>query len=752
MIDWSMEPIFGYGTSLLLGAVLLLGLILLREDRPISRGRLIGLWALRLLIVLVVMLGVLRPGLTFTSRSAPKGAIAVMMDLSASMDLAGANGPENRFQEEKKIWAQLKEAQERIGKDNPLILYGYDNQLRSLTGDAAIPASPIGASTDVGKTLSQLTSSQVDPPLSAVVWMGDASQTVTPSSVDPQQVARQLAQLDVPIFLFGLGPRGDSGKLKDISVESVPEQISIYSSTETAVMGLVRVRGMSHREIQVQLWMRAKGEEPKMIAQEAVTPDQSDQSMPFRLPLIAPDAGSYELEVRVPLEDGELLKENNQALCYLNVQKGGRRVLYIFGEPEFEQKFVRTALGEYKELKVDFTWIQRKNSKTWPIDLTKQLNSGEFDAYVLGDVDSSAISKESWELLAKRIEEGAGLVTMGGFQTYGPGGYAETKLADILPVEIDSRFRQDLGAPINAAAHIPGEIRLRPRSNTPGEVTQLTDTEKNLQLWMNLKPMQGANRWNGVKKLPGLQLLLESDKGEPMMVRSEVGNGKVISIAFNTTYQWCFQGNTAEHRRFWRQVILSVMRSSTMEEGFDIRLSKRRFFRSESMEAVIEWNPGSDNASMPEAIEAQVWDGSKSIGTIVLQKSGDRTMTGKINAPDKGGRYEIRCTAISGSGKIESQLPFIVMDQSIESQNPIPDWALLEQMARMNESAGGTLLTASQVDTAIEKLIDRKNSATVELVESHRLGDSTIDSWIYFAILVGLLTLQWQIRKRWNLV
>ena len=34
------------------------------------------------------------------------------------------------------------------------------------------------------------------------------------------------------------------------------------------------------------------------------------------------------------------------------------------------------------------------------------------------------------------VREGAGLMMIGGYHSFGPGGYRETPLADVLPVEI----------------------------------------------------------------------------------------------------------------------------------------------------------------------------------------------------------------------------------------------------------------------------------------------------------------------------
>ena len=50
--------------------------------------------------------------------------------------------------------------------------------------------------------------------------------------------------------------------------------------------------------------------------------------------------------------------------------------------------------------------------------------------------------------LAEAVNHGAGLIMLGGFHSFGPGGYGETPLADVLPVVMDRLERQSFDEPI----------------------------------------------------------------------------------------------------------------------------------------------------------------------------------------------------------------------------------------------------------------------------------------------------------------
>jgi glycerol kinase len=93
----------------------------------------------------------------------------------------------------------------------------------------------------------------------------------------------------------------------------------------------------------------------------------------------------------------------------------------------------------------------------------------------------------------------------------------------------------------------------------------------------------------------------------------------------------------------------------------------------------------------------------------------------------------------------------LVIDQSAESMQPMPDWQLLGQMAKLNASAGGTLVAPEQSDEIVRQILDRRKQSTQTAVENRRLGDGTLDTWTAFVLLAMIMICQWLLRKKWNL-
>ena len=92
---------------------------------------------------------------------------------------------------------------------------------------------------------------------------------------------------------------------------------------------------------------------------------------------------------------------------------------------------------------------------------------------------------------------------IGGFNSFGPGGYAGSPLADVLPVEMGRLERQgvDLSRPISRDLHLWGELPMLPVRSHP--ILRLASDDNNAALWQSLPPLQGANRFAGVKPRAG---------------------------------------------------------------------------------------------------------------------------------------------------------------------------------------------------------------------------------------------------------
>ena len=772
-MDWSLDPIFG-SYLLVVAAAIGLSFILyfVRESGRVSRRQSIVLWLLRLLMCLIILLVLLRPGITFTRQTTPRGTVAVMMDVSASMQLPSGDGKATRWELEKEIWQSLVDARASFGPDASLVPFVYDSTLRPLgdgkagplgVGAVKLPDRPEGFATDIGGPLNQLISSPLDSPLSAVIWMGDGAQTKSPSGGDPQQIARRLAQIDVPLFVIGIGPRSDSENSQDISVEEVPEQLDVYTKNQLNVRGMLRCRGVANKELFVKLLLIQPGKAPREISVDRVRPTKSDQALPFLLPLVVElEPGAYELTVKAEPVDNEAVRENNESTVFLNVRGGGARILYIEGEPRLERNFIVRAMSESKDMQMDSQLIYKPPKQPWPVDLSRKLSDGVYDCFVLGDLDYKAIDVVGAKAIADQVKRGAGLVTLGGFSAYGAGGWNDSPLREILPVDMSGQRRQGIksDSPIEIQNHLPGPIQVVPIGIS--EILQIDTPDKNKETWGLLKPFPAANRWAGVKRSPGTILLAESQRKEPLIVSGLADQGRVVSIAFDTTYLWTRQGKSNEHKAFWRKIIYWCLRREAVEEGMQMSMPQRRLLLQQESELKLEWNGGSAMTEIPKNIRLNLWkladrnsttgELDQDLGEVQLQRRDGESMRAQFKGAKQGGRFEWRAKVAGSKGQLlDAKLPFVVIDQSAESMQPMPDWQLLSQMAKLNASAGGTLVAPEQSDEIVRQILDRRKQSTQTAIENRRLGDGALDTWSAFLLMALVMICQWSLRKKWNL-
>ncbi len=755
MNQWSLEPVFGWIAVVPLAIVMIASLWFTLTAEGIGWLGRLWLLLLRLLAIALLMLGWLRPGLITTVDRDSAAAVGILVDASQSMTLPSGDGDLNRWAVAVKSFKELAKESKSGFDSTRFIPYVFDANLRpivqgelakDLTG-ALDTQTPQGMATDLGSALAELQRAQVDPPLRAVFMLTDGTQTVVPAPSDPTLTARQLAQLDQPLIMVGIGPRSENSQLRDLAIEGTPEHVTAFEKNRVAIPAVVKARGMQNAPISVSLTLKSSGQPDIPLKAMQIVASKADQTIPLDLEVEAPKSGEYLLEVHASVDGKELIVSNNSTFTFITVRAGGSRILYLEGQPRYEQKFLRHSLDASLDFQVQYRWIER--IARWPIDITKDPNFEAYDAFILGDIDSKALGNASLAGLRKRVEAGAGLLTLGGFHSYDAGGYAGTPLADVLPIQLVAK-PQSFDGPINTSMHIAGPLQFLPA--IPHPITRLAMEPDNTQIWNSLKPLLGANRFGKVKVQPGVNVLAKTANEEPLLVTGEFGRGRVLCFAGDSTYQWWTEGQKLRHKQFWRQSLLWLLGRDSLQEGFRIALDRRRLMRGEEEPVSIEWVPGSDNKPMPQTFTLELIHEGKWLRNLDSQPSGENRRQTRLTDLKQPGLYRLLLKAKSSDGKdLTSDVAFIVRDESRELTTPTADWPLMQNMVAATEVAGGRLITPDEIPEVMDWLRKRQLQSRVTTVEKRRLGDGLWDAWLYFALFCGLMTLEWATRKRWQL-
>ena len=145
------------------------------------------------------------------------------------------------------------------------------------------------------------------------------------------------------------------------------------------------------------------------------------------------EEGNHRYELQLDVTD-EIL-ENNQGYAVVKVRGNQPRMLYV-EEDQGQATHLKTVLEEN-----GFDVEEVRTPAEMPMDLSELRRS---DGLILSNVSAEVLSSEQLQYIENYVRDlGHGLVVIGGEHAYGPGGYTDTVLERILPVEMTPREQKD---------------------------------------------------------------------------------------------------------------------------------------------------------------------------------------------------------------------------------------------------------------------------------------------------------------------
>ena len=751
MFRLTSYPIFGSYLLVVAIAILLAGLMWFgpSRDKIGRRGR-TALVLLRAAVIGLVILAMLRPTLVYTTTKKQAATLVVLADQSRSMSVPDAVNNKTRWEALRGALDDASPALAKLQRDFELKTYTFDanvHELRAEDGKIGLPERPEGQQTAIGAALEDVLRREAGKRLLGVVLLSDGAQRAyAPRDLPPQTAANRLKHLGYPMFTFPFGQSRGLGEAQDVAVRDLVVDPNVFVKNQLTISGQVRVDGYVNVNIPVRVLFETPAGKMETVAQETIRATADGQLLPIRLNYVPQTPGEYRLTLEAVEQPGELVTTNNRLSTFVRVLSGGLNVLYLEGALRVEQKFIRRALDASPDIKVDYVRIDPRNPKSRPPDMAERFKPGKYEVYLLGDIDSTAFRGNELGDLANCVSRGAGLMMLGGFQTFGAGGYAETPLARVLPVGMDRLERQQPNEPLRADLHWPGPLTMQP---TPLGLMHFAlvlagDRRKNAALWAALPPLKGANKFHDLA--PGAVVLAEAGPNQPLMVAHNYGEGRVIAFAGDSTWRWQLRGHESAFKRFWRQIILWLARKDQAQEGnVWVRMAQRRFAPSQRVEFTVGANAPAGDPIKDATFQAEAIlpDGARRRLSLVRQ---DDEMAGSFRDTQTAGDYAIEVTVTQNDQPLGSaRARFLVSRQDLELDNASADASTMESLAAMT---GGQSLAPEQLTELITRLTDD----TQHLEVRQETKKTFWDTWSFFLALVVLLGLEWYLRKRWGLV
>ena len=547
---------------------------------PQLRGRRMSvLLSMRLVALGLMVLMLFEPGCRYVTGPKPTRPLLFVIDKSGSMSFPDVQNGPTRTQA---VWQALRPHLQRLGEHFVLSFHTFDTELHELEKPEELASLVAdGKATDILKA-ARNARYKTNKEGSSIVLVSDGIDNVSQSS---QEVVNGLANLGWKIHTVRVGSeQTQPATLANIAVESVvcPDELVVRQEAKIKVN--VTSTALANRVVEVKLAeVDAKGNptEPARVANLVLQPVAEGQTV--EIGYTPKSAGLRRLAAWVdPLTTERSHADNRQEFQALATDPR-IKVLYIEGTVRSEYGYLKDALARDGNIEVATMlqvqigqWraggtVDGEEFKEMPQAADQWRN---FDVVILGDVSATTLGKlqpGAADAIRQFVEAGGGLLMLGGQESFGPGGWAQTPVEQVLPVFVggtsSTQEKQEfvprltkLGAEHPAMEGLAAWFGV---DDKKGEQTSELET----------RPLRG----NVVveKARQGAQVLLyhpsaKGPDGNPQVILAvqivgggggapEARVGRSAAFTADTTWRWYLglrrMGQDSPYNRFWGQVV-----------------------------------------------------------------------------------------------------------------------------------------------------------------------------------------------------
>jgi uncharacterized membrane protein len=755
-----------YRVSVYIGLGLAL-VVLLLLARRLARSPSARRWPLLVLraAVLATLVFILLNLVSVSAARLPPRApeIVYLVDCSRSMAL---DHPVTRLD----VVKQAIAGSDWLTTANPpprVLMYRFGAGLAALTNLSEL--APSEDATQLLEALDRLPSHFSDRMPVGVVIFSDGRTTETAGFED---IAAGYRRLGVPLHVYSVGDPVTG----DVAIENLIVPREAAAGTTVPVRVVLRSRGYTGQRAEVRIRLQT---EPNRSPLATLPITLRDGSQTHELRVEQRMAGPSQLIAEVTPMPGEAAVENNRVAFTIGARKQKVRVLYMEGTGNNEYHWVRDALVEDPNIEcvameVNNQYAARQilyrvNDRLHGYPATRE-ELFTYDVVICSDIARSAFTQQQIEWTAELVHKrGGGFAMVGGNTSFGAGFWDRTAWDKLIPVDMSGQ------------ANSPGRgtcwgVQFKiavPKAAEDHPIWRMVDDPtKNKQILARMPFFTGTNLVERLK--PAAMALGYSDRPLPRVGVMPVfscetyGKGRTFAMTSDTTDDWgmYFERNWGENgdnryfRKFWRNVVLWLAENSAganrrlrieldkvlYRPGTPIHVSARAYDEkleeTQRYRLIARLRPTGQTAWLQEA--------------PLTPHPGEAAYQGDLTTPTldqlplvyKGGTVAPRLVTLDVSAydgdtlAARGTLDVQVLDDPLEYQDPRPDPARLEQLAR---DSGGTILHSAE---QLAGLLNTYQSAPGEVVV---YKTSLWDHPALWLLLLTLLTADWMLRRWWGL-
>ncbi len=703
-----------------------------------------ALFLLRCVAIIIVVLLLFRPVLSYYRELEEKPVLVLLVDNSRSMSISDNPAGLSRFDQVRQLlqtW--LPSLQESF--EVRLISFAEQAQVLKSVGEL-INITPDGEATSLARALDAARQSGSRAPTEAAILFSDG---IHNAAGNPEEAALRLA---FPVHTVGVGASLRSeASYRDIQIATLdcPERLLLGNRAQIKVG--VEAVGFAGRVIQVQLY-----EEDSLLDQQELTLDDIEGVQEVTFEFIPAVKGRRAFRVTLPPAQEEKIVQNNERTAIALVVEPGIRVLYVEGTLRAEYgAIVERFLS--KDPDIQFCalvrtkgnqFLRRTNIEGLSLELIPQTPEEyeRFDVIIIGDLHSSFFRPQDQEALLERIRQGAGLVMLGGYNTLGPGGYGETPLGQALPVELGSTEIGQVTEPFlpeltPEGAHHPIFANIAAFFPRSGESPRVP----------GLPPLSGCTRVGAPRPAASVLAVCPLEAQMPVLAVQPFGNGRIAVFTGDTTRNWQQGPRVLDQQspfiQFWGQLVryLAGRALEVKAEASVVASTDKAYYEpgeAINISAIVRdsQGQGTDKAVVRAVIKSPRGSEEQlSLGNL----PGGAGHYGAPFQPKSTGTFEIRVAAmLDGEELLADPLAVEVGRPHLEFEKLDLDE---KQLAAVAAATGGRYFHI----TAAKGLLEHLNRA-VRKKRVYTEQPLYSPFWMWSAF-VGVLTAEWILRRRFQL-
>jgi uncharacterized membrane protein len=741
----AIHPPWPAYVSWILAGLALLGTYLIYRR---AAAALPGKWrftlvALRTLALLILLIIFLQPVLLLHSVIPQKSFVAVAYDVSKSMEIRDGEEGQSRLEIEKHL---LKPAGNsflnELEKKFKVRFFRFASSAERVPGFEDLPRH--GNVTSLERTLNQVVAELGNSPISGVVLITDGADN---ASTNLKAATAQLRSRSIPVYPVGIGSP-DFSRDTEVTRVSTPKKVLKDAMIEADVS--VRSKGYAGRRAKLTV-----KERDRLVQSQEIALGSDGEVKTYKVNFSSETPGPKIFSFRVEPFQDEVISENNDQSVLIRVADEQPQILYTEGEPRWEYGFLRRAVKEDKNLRL-ITLLRQADGKFYrqglpqenPLMLEKGFPTEKselfnYKAIIFGSVEASFFTFDQLRLVSDFVSQrGGSFLMLGGKSSFGQGGYINTPLEDLLPINL--RFGQ-------GTADVPEYQDLEYKLQLTGygflhPVTRLSLNEAdNRKRWESVPSLIGLNPTTGAK--PGATILAQGSipdtRGQRPVVLAfqRFGRGKATALATESTWRWRMELDHSDnmHELFWKQMLRWLV--SDAPDPVNLETEKHSSSLEEAVVVRAEVHDSAflhlNNAQVTARIKAPSGQVTQVPMNWEVRREGHYSASYK---PQEEGIYEISAEAVQGTKSLGlAKANFRIAESTEEFHNAALNVDLLKSLA---SDTGGRYYSHREAQDLAEDISYVENGAS--RVEERDLWDMPI----LFLLLVGFVSTEWMLRKR----